>query len=39
MRLYLEKKKSQKRADGVAQVVVPEFKPQHQSEKKKINRG
>jgi hypothetical protein len=31
----LKKKKSQKRAGGVAQGVDPEFKPQYQKKKKK----
>jgi hypothetical protein len=34
MRPYLKKKKSQKRASGVAQGVVPEFKPQYHTHKK-----
>jgi hypothetical protein len=35
-RPYLKKKKSQKRAGGVAQGVGPEFKPQHHTHTKKI---
>jgi hypothetical protein len=43
LRPYLEKKPSQKRAGGVAQSVVPEFKPQYSKkkgkEKKKTGTG
>jgi hypothetical protein len=35
MRLYLEKKKSQKMTGGVAQGVGPEFKPQYCKTKNK----
>jgi hypothetical protein len=35
LRPYLEKKPSQKRAGGVAQSVVPEFKPQYSKKKKR----
>jgi hypothetical protein len=35
MRLYLEKKKSQKMTGGVAQGVGPEFKPQYCKTKQK----
>jgi hypothetical protein len=34
VRLYLEKKKSQKRAGGVDQGEGPEFKPQYHKKKK-----
>jgi hypothetical protein len=33
MRPYLEKNPSQKRAGGMAQGVVPEFKPQYHKKK------
>jgi hypothetical protein len=35
MRPYLKKKKSQKKAGGVAQSEGPEFKPQYHKKKKK----
>jgi hypothetical protein len=35
IRLYLEKKKSQKRAGGEAQDVGPEFKPQNPKKKER----
>jgi hypothetical protein len=38
IRLYLEKKKSQKRAGGEAQDVGPEFKPQNPKKKRKKER-
>jgi hypothetical protein len=37
MRPYLEKTHHKKRADGVAQGVGPEFKPQYQKKKKACN--
>jgi hypothetical protein len=39
MRPYLEKSHHKKKAGGVAQGVVPEFKPQYHKKKKKKEEG